>query len=143
MSCWPPPALDDLDPVAVGIADEAQPAAPIRDRVRGTFRFDALILELGEGIIELGRRDRDVSIAAPDVVRLGAADVVGQLEARLGPVVRETHEHVDRLVPDWQPPDLVEAERLVEGDRAVDVEDPVAGVDQAHADPGYRPRRGG
>ena len=59
--------------------------------------------------------------------------VVGQLEARV--LAGQRHEDVDRLVADRHPPHLLEAELLVEGDRAVDVADPVAGVEEA----GQRP----
>src|SRR4051794_10235545 len=53
--------------------------------------------------------------------------VVGQLEP--GILARKAHEHVDRLVPDGHPRHLLEAELLVEGNRAIDVADPVAGVE--------------
>ena len=53
--------------------------------------------------------------------------VVGQLEARV--LAGQAHEDVDRLVADRHPAGLLEAELLVEGDRAVDVADPVAGVE--------------
>ena len=45
---------------------------------------------------------------------------------------RQPHEHVDRLVADRHAPPLLEAERRVERDRAVDLADAVAGVDQLH-----------
>ena len=57
--------------------------------------------------------------------------VVGQLEPVA--VARQAHEDVDRLLADRHPAALLEAERLVEGDGAVDVADPVAGVDELHA----------
>ena len=56
--------------------------------------------------------------------------VVGQLEPVA--VAREAHEDVDRLFANRHPPALFEAERLVEGDGAVDLTDPVAGVDELH-----------
>ncbi len=125
-------ALEDLDPVAVRISDEAQPVAALADGVRRSLGLDPLLLELAECLVELCRRDRDVPVAGADLIRLGAPDVVGELEPRLGPVVGQPHEHVDRLVADLSPVLFLEPERLVEGDRAVDVGDPVAGVDQAH-----------
>ena len=48
----------------------------------------------------------------------------------MSPSPGEVHEDVDRLVADREAADLLEAERLVERDRAVDVGDAVAGVDQ-------------
>jgi hypothetical protein len=80
----------------------------------------------------------DVPVARPDLVGLSATDVVGQLEPRLVAVFRKAHEDVDRLVADRHPALFHEPERLVEGDRAIDFEDPVAGVDQAHRSPTIR-----
>src|SRR6185437_883002 len=63
------------------------------------------------------------------VVVLGDAVVVGQLQA--GDLFAgQAHEDVDRLLADRHPPHLLEAEILVEGDRAVDLADPVAGVQE-------------
>ena len=73
-------------------------------------------------------RDRDVPVTGADLVRLILVAVPGQLEPRT--VVLQTHEDVDRFVPDRQATDLLEAELLVELDRTVDVEDPVTGVDE-------------
>ena len=71
--------------------------------------------------------DRDVVVAVADVVGVDAV-VVGELEA-VG-VAWQAHEDVDRLVADRLAAALLEPERLVEGDRAVDVADAVTGVDQ-------------
>src|SRR5262249_31619576 len=60
------------------------------------------------------------------------AEVVGELQARRVTVARLIHEHVDRLVADWDAARLLEAQGLVEGDRAVDVGDSIAGMDQRH-----------
>ena len=49
-----------------------------------------------------------------------------------GTVPREAEEDVDGLVADGHPPALLEAERLVEGDAAIDVADPIAGVNELH-----------
>jgi hypothetical protein len=73
-----------------------------------------------------------VAIAGADVVGLGLAVVERQLQPRVVAVLGLVHEDVGRLVADRRAADLLEAQRLVEGDRAVDVGDPVAGVDQAH-----------
>ena len=79
--------------------------------------------------VEVVDRDRDVAVAGAELVGVDAV-VVGQLEARHVAVAGEVHEDVDRLVADRDAADLLEAERLVEGDRAVDVGDAVAGVDE-------------
>jgi hypothetical protein len=134
--------LDDLDPVAVGIAHEAQARAALAHAVGRLLRLDPLLGEAGERRVEVLRGDRDVAVAGADLVRLLAADVVRQLQARRVAVARHVHEHVDRLVADRHATDLLEPERLVEGDRAVDVEDPVARVDEGHAGSLLRVRSG-
>jgi hypothetical protein len=68
-----------------------------------------------------------VVVARAQLVGVDAV-VVGQLEPRA--VARQPHEDVDGLVADRHPADLLEAERLVEGDGAVDVPDAVAGVEE-------------
>src|SRR5215213_8189546 len=52
--------------------------------------------------------------------------------SRSSTVTRKAHEDVDRLVADRQPATFLEAERLVESDRAVDFRDAVARVDELH-----------
>ncbi len=86
------------------------------------------IEQLRKAAVEVVARDRDVTVAGPDLVVVDAK-VVRQLQARHIPVAGLVHEHVDRLVADRDAPYLLEAERLVEGDRAVDVGDSIAGVD--------------
>src|SRR5581483_10148163 len=77
-----------------------------------------------------------VAVAGPDLVGPVLVLVPGQLEPRA--VAGEAHEDVDRLVADGDPPDLLEAELLVEVNRAIDLLDAVAGVDQlAHGPGGY------
>src|SRR4029453_14019192 len=72
-----------------------------------------------------------------DVVEPGAqlvvvdAVVIGQLEPVAVP--GQAHEDVDRLFADRHPPPLFEAERLVERDGAVDLTDPVTGVNELHS----------
>src|SRR5205807_1676851 len=124
--------LDELDAISVGVAYEAKARATLAHRVRRALRLDPLLLETPQRPVEIGRRDRDVAIARADLVGLGAADVVGQLEPRLGAVIGKSHEDVDRLVPDPRAALLLEPERAVEIHRAVDLEDAVAGVDEAH-----------
>src|SRR5205807_3950035 len=81
--------------------------------------------------VQIRRGDRYVAIAGADLVRVDAV-VVCQLQPGLRAVVGQTHEHVDRLVANRDPADLVEPERVVEGDRSIDVGDPVAGMDERH-----------
>src|SRR5919204_5254602 len=73
--------FDQLDAVAVRVADEAEPRAALGDGVRRALGLDARAGEPLEGPVEVVDRDRDVAIAGADLVRLGAAVVVGQLEA--------------------------------------------------------------
>src|SRR3954451_14152839 len=121
------PALDDLDAVAVRVAHEADPRAPLADAVGRLLRLDALVLEVLERRVEVRRGDRDVVVAGAELVGVDAV-VVRELEAVL--VAGQAHEDVDRLFADRQAPALLEAEALVEGDRAVDVADAIAGVDE-------------
>src|SRR5207237_1821993 len=97
--------------------------------IRRLLGLDALRAESLERRVEIVDRDRDVTVAGPELVR-GDGEVVGQLEPVAVP--GETHEDVDRLVPNRKPPALLEPERLVERHRPVDVGDAVAGVDQLH-----------
>jgi hypothetical protein len=108
-------ALDQLDAVAIGVADEGDAAAggAAAGAVGGLLGLDAVIGEGRQGAVELVGVD---------------AVVVGQLEDRHA--VLEAHEDVDRLVADRHPADLGEAELLVEGDRGVDVADPVTGMEE-------------
>src|SRR4051794_26102298 len=113
--------LDELDAVAVRIADEADPERRVGvDLVRRLLRVDALLGEVRELAVEVVDGHRDVVVARPQLVAVDAV-VVGQLEARA--VAREAHEDVHRLVADVHPADLFEAERGVEGDGPVDVAD--------------------
>ena len=75
-------SLDDLDPVAVRVAHEAQPRAALAHRVGRLLRLDPLLGEPRERGVEVVGGDRDVAVAGADLVRLGAADVVRQLQPR-------------------------------------------------------------
>src|SRR4051794_6975845 len=123
------PALDELDPVAVRIADEAQARAALADAVRRLLGLDALLAQALEGAVEILHGDRDVVVAGAELVAVDAV-VVGQLEPRI--VARQAHEDVDRLVADRHPGALLEAERFVEADGTVDVADAIAGVQELH-----------
>ena len=88
------------------------------------------VAELLERRVHVVDGDRDVAVGGAELIRVDA-EVVRQLEPLA--VAGQAHEDVDRLLADRKPPALLEAERVVEGDRAIDVGDPVAGVDELHA----------
>src|SRR4051812_29499147 len=121
-------ALDYLDSIPVRVADEADAGAALADGVGRPLRLDPLLRERAESAVEVVDRDRDVAVAGADLIGAVLVLVPGQLEPRA--VARESHEDVDRLVADREPGELLEAELLVEADRAIDVRDAVAGVDQ-------------
>src|SRR3954447_24324136 len=123
----PLPALDELDPVAAGVAHEADPRAAGPQPVGRLLRVDALLGEPLERPVEVVDGQGDVVVARAELVRVDA-EVVGQLQPVAVP--RDAHEDVDRLVADGHAPALLEPQRLVEGDGAVDVADPVARVDE-------------
>jgi hypothetical protein len=77
---------DQLDPVAVRVADEADPVAlgTAAGAVRRLLRLDALGRELLEGAVEVVDGDRDVVVAGAEVVGVDPV-VVGQLEAGSSP----------------------------------------------------------
>src|SRR5436305_4263314 len=120
--------FQQLDPVAVGVADEAQARAAVAHRVRRALVLDALFGELSERLVEVAGGDRDMAVAGAELIWLVVSNVVGQLESRLGPVLGESHEDIYGLIPDRQPPHLLKSKGPVELDRAVDIRDPVAGV---------------
>src|SRR5215213_3560104 len=122
-------SFDQLDAVAVRIADEADPRAALAHAVGRLLGLDAVPAEPLEGAVEVVDGERDVVVARAQLVGVHAV-VVGQLEPVT--VAREPHEDVDRLVADRHPPPLLEAEGLVERDRAIDVADAVAGVEKLH-----------
>src|SRR5665648_614259 len=130
--------LDDLDAVVVGIFHEHEPRAALADGVRRLLRLDALFSETGQRAVEVVAGDRYVTVSGADVVRIDA-EVVGELKARHVAVAGLVHEDVEGLIADRDAPDLLEAERLVKGNRAVDVGDAVAGVDERHARQSMRP----
>ena len=62
----PSALLDDLDPIAVGIPDEAQPRAALAHRVGRLLGLDALLGEPRERAVEVLGGDRDVAVAGAD-----------------------------------------------------------------------------
>src|ERR1700733_1142369 len=72
--------LDDLDPVAVRVAHEAEPVAALADRVRRTLRLDPLRGQVLQRAVHVLRCDGDVSVPGADVVGLVAAEVERQLQ---------------------------------------------------------------
>src|SRR4051794_29192219 len=121
--------LDDLHPVVVWIAHEAQPRAALADRVRRALRLDALLPELRQRRVEVRHADRDVTVSGAVVVRTAvvvqrqlqhvghaahAEEVVGGLELAVS--------HDRRLLAG------LEAERGVKGAAALGIGDPHHGV---------------
>src|SRR5919198_2039333 len=127
--------LDELDPVPVGIAHEAQARPALPHAIGRALGLDSLSGEALQRRVEIVDRDRDVPVAGAELVAVDA-EFVRQLEPIA--VAGEAHEDVDRLVADRQPAALLEAERLVEGDRPVDVGDAVAGMNELHTGRAYR-----
>src|SRR4051812_8936574 len=125
----PLPALDELDPVAVRIAHEAEPRAALANAVGRLLGLDPLLAEALERAVEVLDGDRDVVVAGAELVAVDAV-VVRQLEARV--VTGQPHEDVDRLVADRHASPLLEPERLVEEDGPLDVADAVARVQELH-----------
>src|SRR6059058_5496386 len=118
-------ALDQLDPVAVRVLDEAEPRAALADAVGLALGLDALLGQAPQRAVEVVDADRDVAVAGAEVIRT-AVVVVGQLQDRVVAAHRE--EVVRRLL--LSVPDDVqlaverEAERLVEGAAPAGVGDP-------------------
>src|SRR6185436_14723596 len=88
-------ALDQLDAVAVRVADEGDERAALADAVRRALRLDPLLREPRERPVHVVDGDRDVAVAGAELVRVDA-EVVRQLEPVA--VARQAHEDVDRLV---------------------------------------------
>src|SRR5439155_21357096 len=107
-------AFGQLDAVAVRIADETEARTALAARVRRPLGLDSLARALCEGSVEVLDPDRDVPVAAAEVV---AATVVVecQLEHRL--LVADREEVVRRLqlavADDVEVAREGEAERLV------------------------------
>src|SRR5262249_47921133 len=60
--------LDDLDPVAVGVAHEAKPRAALAHGIGRLLGLNPLRGQLGERAIEIVGGDRDVPITGADLV---------------------------------------------------------------------------
>ena len=101
--------FDQLDAVAVGIAHEAD--ARRAHEVRRALGLHALLVERGEGRVEVVDLDRDVAVAGADLVRLGAVVVVRQLEPGLG-IARVGEEMIRGLVADRRGAHVLEAQAL-------------------------------
>src|SRR4051794_24028823 len=98
-------ALDQLDPVVVRVAHEADAVAALAHGVRRPLGLDALLRELGERAVEVVDRDRDVAVAGADLIGPVLVLVPSQLEPRA--VARKAHEDVDRLVANGEPGELL------------------------------------
>src|SRR4051812_17417420 len=74
-------AVDELDPVAVGVLHEADRVLlASAGMVRRLLRLDALLRQPRQQRAEVVDRQRDVAVAGAEVVRLVLADVDGQLQ---------------------------------------------------------------
>jgi hypothetical protein len=74
--------VDQLDPVAVGVGDEANAPDLLTAswRIRGLLGVDAVLGETAEQVIQIINDQRQVVVAVTQVIGLLAADVDGQLE---------------------------------------------------------------
>ena len=89
-----------------------------------------IIHAVGENRVKVVDGQRHVPVGTAELVGVDSV-IVRQLE--LGQLLPgHTHEDVGRLVSYRHLSSLLQAERLIEGDRAGGVRDPVAGVDQGH-----------
>src|SRR5581483_5681190 len=118
-------AIDDFEPIAIRVADEADERAAFADAVRLPFRLDPLPGELRERGGEVVDADGDVAVASAEVVGAPVV-VVRQLEHR--GVVAEREEVVRRLelaiADDVHVALEAEAERPVEGAALLRIRDP-------------------
>src|SRR4051812_26530863 len=129
---WLAYALDELHAVAVGVANERQPAAALAHPVRLALCLDPLARELAQRAVEVAHADRDVPVRRPHLVR-AAVVVERQLELLvLSGVAEEVVRRLElpvaddrRLAPELEP------EGLVERPAALRIRDPVHGVEVA------------
>src|SRR4249919_724181 len=116
---------DDLDPILIRVAHEAEARAALAHRVRRPLRLDPLSLERVERPVEVVDADRDVAVAAAEVVRAPVV-VERQLEDVLA--VRQAEEVVGGLLlavsDDVHLAAEREPERLVERPALLRVGDP-------------------
>src|SRR2546425_1673986 len=75
-----PRHLKELDAIAIGVLDEAQPRAALAHGVRRLLWLDPLLGQARERRVEVLGGDRDVAIPAAELIAVHA-EVVGQLEA--------------------------------------------------------------
>src|SRR5262245_19003456 len=73
--------LEQLDPVAVGVPDEAEAGAALVDSIRALFRRDPHLLEVLEGDVQVVNREGHVTIGGAQLVAFDPI-VMGQLELR-------------------------------------------------------------
>src|SRR5579862_601920 len=124
-------AVDQLDPVAVRIAHEAEERAALAHAIRLTLRVYALRRELLERRTQVVDGERDVPVAGAEVVRAPIV-VVRQLEhGRLAADRVEVVRRLDCAVADDVHVALeLEAEGFVERAAALGVGDPHHGVQE-------------
>src|SRR4029078_11219364 len=71
--------FDKFDPVAVRVADEAEPGTALAHGVRRGLRRDPLAGETLERPVEVVHGERDVAVASTELVRVDV-EVVGELQ---------------------------------------------------------------
>src|SRR5439155_25779713 len=122
-------AVDQLDPVVVRVADEAEQRAALAHAVRLPLGLDALLFQRGERLPEVVDREGDVSIPRADVVR---AAVVVERELELLSLAGGAEEVVRRFLfavaDDVHVAAELQAERLVERAALLGIGDPIHGV---------------
>ena len=125
---WP---FHKLDSIAIWIRHEAGSWSVLPSRVLRFVEDDALLGEAGQRGVEVVHLHDDVAEAGADFKRFDPM-VVDQFQGHNLAVTREVEHHQDRFISDRYPPDLPEADFLVEVHRAVEILHPVGGVESLH-----------
>ena len=60
--------FDDLDPILIRVADEAEPVAAVAHRVRRALRLDPLLGETSKRSVEVVHADSDMSVGGAEAV---------------------------------------------------------------------------
>ena len=124
--------LDQLDAVAVRVADEAEQRAAFADASRAARSGSIPLAASAASVAAMSSTVNamwpyPVPISYASTPKLYVSSSSGCSDAR------DAEEVVHRLVADRQLAPLLEAECLVERDRPLRVGDPVAGVDELHS----------
>src|SRR2546421_926189 len=118
-------SVDELDPVTVRIADEADQRAALADAVRLALSLDSLRLQLRKRPFEVVDADRDVAVPSAELV---CASIVVERQLELLVLAGKAEEVVGRLElavsHDVQVAPELHAERLVERSASFRIRDP-------------------